>query len=103
MVYGCGKVSSKGSVVIPKEIRDAMGIKPGDEVNFLMLKDLPRQAPPYLHLTRREKDWQSLRGKYKFLKGERPITEELLAERRAELEREERKFREWQRRRRPSA
>lgn len=28
------KVSSKGWVVIPKEIRKALGIKPGDEVRF---------------------------------------------------------------------
>jgi AbrB family looped-hinge helix DNA binding protein len=90
MLYGRGKVSSKGSVVIPKEIRDAMGIKPGDEVNFVMLKDLPRQAPPYLHVTRREKDWQSLRGKYKYLGGS--LTQALLEERRLERELEERKL-----------
>lgn len=28
------KVSSKGQVTIPKEIREALGIRPGDEVEF---------------------------------------------------------------------
>ena len=28
------RVGTKGQVVIPKELRDRMGIEPGDEVNF---------------------------------------------------------------------
>ena len=28
------RVGTKGQVVIPKELRDQMGIEPGDEVNF---------------------------------------------------------------------
>lgn len=28
------RVTSKGQVTIPKEIRDALGIEPGDEVDF---------------------------------------------------------------------
>lgn len=35
LITGRAKVSSKGWAVIPKEIRDAVGIKPGDEVRFV--------------------------------------------------------------------
>lgn len=31
-----GKISSKGQVTVPKEVRDAMGIKAGDSVDFVV-------------------------------------------------------------------
>lgn len=31
-----GKVSSKGQVTFPKEVRDRLGIKSGDELTFLI-------------------------------------------------------------------
>jgi AbrB family looped-hinge helix DNA binding protein len=30
-----GTVTSKGQITIPKEIRDQMGLKPGDRVDFI--------------------------------------------------------------------
>ena len=36
-IYGTAKVGEKGQLVIPKEARDAFGIKPGD--NLLILGD----------------------------------------------------------------
>ena len=36
MVTGKSKVSSKGWIVVPKEIRDEMELKPGDFVRFVL-------------------------------------------------------------------
>lgn len=33
------KVTTKGQVTIPKEVREAMGIDPGDEVEFVETED----------------------------------------------------------------
>lgn len=30
----CAKVTSKGQVTLPKEVRERFGLKPGDEVEF---------------------------------------------------------------------
>jgi AbrB family looped-hinge helix DNA binding protein len=38
---GKSKVSSKGWVAIPKDIRDELGIKPGDELSFALQGPLP--------------------------------------------------------------
>ena len=77
------KVSRKGWVVIPREIRERYGIRPGDRVHIVDyagriaivpgLKDPIRQG----------------RG---LLKGRPSLTEALLEERRRELEREESKI-----------
>jgi hypothetical protein len=40
---------------------------------------------------------------FKHLRGEKPITEELVQERRAEVEKEEREIREWRRKRKTTA
>jgi AbrB family looped-hinge helix DNA binding protein len=83
------KVSGKGWVVIPKPIREAMGLKPGDEVRFLMSPG--SGAQPALRVVKISTDVRSLRGKYRGEPGERTWTEELLEERRRDREREERK------------
>lgn len=83
------KVGTKGQVVIPKAIRDEIGIKPGDEVVFepdgtdvrvRRVTDDPQ--------ARRERI-ESLRGAWAEIPG--LGTEELLAERREERKREERR------------
>lgn len=40
-----GKVGPKGQVVIPKRIRDRLGIRPGDEVAFIEAHDEVRVKP----------------------------------------------------------
>jgi AbrB family looped-hinge helix DNA binding protein len=83
------KVGTKGQVVIPKAIREEIGIKPGDQVVFepdgtdvrvRRVSDDPQ--------SRRERI-ESLRGAWAGISG--LGTEELLAERREERKREERR------------
>ena len=91
-----GKVSSKGWVVIPKEIRDEMGIKPGDEVRFslwpppiMMKQDRELYS---LHLHKVPEDPAELGyGLFPRRPGEPSWTEQLLEDRRREVELEERK------------
>ncbi len=83
------KVSKKGWVVIPCEIRERYGIKPGDRVHIVdyagriaiipSLKDPVRQS----------------RG---LLKGHGSLTEALLEERQRDREREERQIQRWSKR-----
>ncbi len=72
------RVGPKGQVVIPKEIRDRLGIRPGDRVSFWCDGDAVS--------VRRVADLRSLIG---CLPSEPDLTEDLLAERRADREREE--------------
>jgi AbrB family looped-hinge helix DNA binding protein len=83
------KVGAKGQVVIPKAIRDEIGIEPGDEVVFEpegkevrihRLADNPAQ---------RRKRIEALQGVWADVPG--LSTADLEAERRAERGREERK------------
>jgi antitoxin PrlF len=79
------KVGTKGQVVLPKELRDDLGIKPGDEVIFAKADDeiRVRKAGTKAEIVR------SLRG---LLAGPGPgLTESLMEERRREREREDRK------------
>lgn len=70
------RVGQKGQVVIPKELRDQLGIKPGDEVSFWLEGDHVAVRP---HLLRRP-----LRGRF----AGTALSQELLAERRRERRRE---------------
>lgn len=83
------KVGAKGQVVIPKAIRDQIGIEPGDEVIFepngkevtvRRVADDPAE---------RRRRIEALRGAWADIPG--LGTDDLLAERREERKREERK------------
>ncbi len=74
------KVGPKGQVVVPKEIRDRLGIRPGDEVVIDEVDDEVR--------IRRLPTWGHLRG---LLKGDDSLTEALEADHREELARDERR------------
>ncbi|WP_420433545.1 AbrB/MazE/SpoVT family DNA-binding domain-containing protein [Candidatus Poriferisocius sp.] len=71
-------VGAKGQVVIPKEMRDRFGIKPGDEVSFWDCED---------HVGMRVvRDLETLKGRFREL----GLSEDLEAERNAERLREAR-------------
>jgi AbrB family looped-hinge helix DNA binding protein len=74
-------VSRKGWVVIPKEVRERHGIKPGDRVHVIeygrTIAIVPVAKDP-------------IAAGYGMLKGGPSLTKALLEERRWELEREER-------------
>src|SRR4030067_435375 len=75
------KVSKKGLVVIPKDIRERHGIRPGDKVRFIDLGDVISIVPV---------SEDPIAKGLGMLKGGPSLTEALLEERRWELEGEER-------------
>jgi antitoxin PrlF len=82
------KVGVKGQVVIPKVIRDRIGIRPGDEVSFETDGDEVRIRRAEHVATAQAARIKALRGAW----SEEPTgTDELLAERRKERELEESK------------
>ena len=96
------KVSSKSGVVIPKEIREVLGIKPGDEVRFTYWPASIASGRETGRLSVRKVPADPVAasaGMFKRRPGERPWTETFLEERRAEREKEERKIRQWARKR----
>jgi looped-hinge helix DNA binding domain, AbrB family len=80
------KLSKKGWVVIPKEIRERYDLHPGDEINIIdyagNIAIIPALKDP-IH---------EVRG---MLKGGPSLTKALLEERRKEREREEEDIRRW--------
>lgn len=79
-------ISAKGSIVIPKDIRERHGLKKGDKVRFIESGGLISIIPAV------EDPLTALRGR---LKGGPSLTEALLEERRSDREREEEKARRW--------
>jgi AbrB family looped-hinge helix DNA binding protein len=72
------RVGPKGQVVIPKELRDELGIEPGDEVSFWLHGDHVAVRPTAQR--------RPLRGRFRGS----PLVEELHAERTADRGREDR-------------
>lgn len=88
------KVGPKGQVVIPKPIRDRLGISTGDEV---MVEQDGREVRIRLQaddVEARRKRVRALRGSWAGIPG--LSTKDLEADRREEREREERKMREYE-------
>lgn len=74
------RVGTKGQVVIPKQLRDALGIEAGDEVTFTLDQDGIRIAP--------HGSGAAFRGAFRG----HDLLGILAAERRAERERDARRF-----------
>lgn len=86
------KVGVKGQVVIPKAIRDQIGIEPGDEVTFEPDGQEVRVRRVMDEPGARSREIKALRGA---LAGGAGGTDDLLKERREEREAEERKAQRW--------
>ena len=78
-------VTSKGQLVVPSKIRRKYGIKEGTRVNFVEEGDRIIFQP----VTREY--ISSFRGIFKQKPGEKSVVQELIEERRAEREKEDRK------------
>lgn len=85
------KVGAKGQVVIPKAIREEIGIEPGDEVVFEPDGKEVRVRRLADDPEKRRRRIEALRGAWADIPG--LSTKDLEAERRAEREREERRAR----------
>lgn len=89
------KVSSKGWVVIPKEIRDVLGIKPGDEVRFTYWPPFDGSEFDHgrLHVRKVPADpVAASAGMFKRRPREPLWTQQMVEEHRAEVEKDEREL-----------
>src|SRR5438093_901731 len=105
-VSATGRLSSKGSVVLPKAIRDALGVRPGEEVQFTFWpSSLSASGSDELHVRRVSED--PVAATAGILKGDaddtRSWTQEIVEEHRREVEQEEREIEEQRKKRRRSA
>ena len=66
------RVGAKGQVVIPKEMRDSIGLRPGDRVEFELEGGSVRVRPP------------APTGTHKGMLAQHPLTRQLEADRRSE-------------------
>jgi len=69
-------VTSKGQVTIPKEVRDALGVKTGDRLLFSVRRDGVVEMRP----TRSLRDLFGLLANHPKVKGRRPLTVEEMDE-----------------------
>lgn len=77
-------LSSKGQLVIPKEIREALGVKPGQKVFFKIVKDHLVEIAPLPE--------DKIRHFCGIFKEGSSLTEALLKEREEDKKREEKKL-----------
>jgi len=80
------KVSAKGAVVIPADLRKKLGIEPGSKVYFIEVSGAVQIVPVPINPI------QAARG---LLKAGRLLTEELLAQRSADQREEEQRFKRF--------
>ena len=83
-------VTDRGRLVLPAEVRERLKIRDGDRVSLTLEED------GSLVLQTRDVAISRLRGMFKHLATPgRLASDELIAERRREARKEDRKFREW--------
>jgi AbrB family looped-hinge helix DNA binding protein len=92
------KLGPKGQVVIPKAIRDRLGLRPGDRVVVGQSDEEVRIRKAVADPDGRRAILSGLRGA---LAGGPSLTAALERDRRSEREREERRYAEWRADRRP--
>jgi AbrB family looped-hinge helix DNA binding protein len=96
---GRAKVSSKGWIVIPKEMRDELDIQPGDEVSLMLLPPLPNMKRDrrlstiqMIKIPRTRDEMLDLTlGMFRREPGKPRMTQRLIEERRREVAEDERK------------
>jgi len=101
MITGRARVSGKGWVVVPKEIRDAIDLAPGDEVRFVLW--LGEGERPRLELRAVPPDPVAATAGMLARPDKRLWTEEMVEEHRREVEETERETTARKRSRRRSA
>lgn len=89
---GTYKLGPKGQVVIPKAIRDRLGLRPGDKVVVGQSEQEVRIRKAVSDPAQRRAILAGLRGA---LAGEPSLTAAFERDRQVEREREERKYAEW--------
>ena len=84
IIMNSAYVTSKGQLVVPSHIRRRYGIKPGTRINFVEEGDRIIFQPVTKEYI------SSFRGMFKRKPGEKSMVQELMEERRAEKEKEDR-------------